>query len=99
MPAPATPSTTHLSRARCGWDFSGALDPWNTRTLHKDGNRSLGLGVPPGEDDDLPAYSQASQWVTIPAWADTLKGYYYSESEESGANADVNAVAQTPTGY
>lgn len=84
---PGDPIDDPSFEARCGWEFSGILDPWYTRSPRKAGERSLGLGVRPGEDDDIAGYSQAYQWVTIPDWADTLKGYYYAESEETGASA------------
>jgi len=69
----------------CVWDLSGKLDPWYTTEQHQSGLRSLGMGVRRGEDDDLAAYSQASQWITIPADASELRGYFYSVSEESSA--------------
>lgn len=93
---PGDPIADPSFEQRCGWEFSGRLDPWYTRTLHKDGSRSLGLGVPPGEADDLPAYSQASQWITIPAWASTLKGYFYSESNETSSSAGPLDAAGGP---
>lgn len=87
----------------CVWDLSGKLNPWYTTEQRQEGLRSLGMGVRRGEDDDLAAYSQAAQWITIPAEATTLRGYFYSVSEEtsstglSPAPQSINQAVETDT--
>lgn len=70
----------------CGWDFTGQVTPpWYATEYAYEGWRSLGLGVQWGSQDSLPAFSEAGQAWTVPAWASQLRVWVYAQSSEEAA--------------